>query len=119
MWKGERKMVFYYAMFAIFFVLVSLLFYSGKGFEYIPGWKQTSPEIKRSINIKALKNNMGMMFLALALIFGVSVFSEIFREKVFIWASILWIIAARININYISRSKKFQNKSVEPFDGRD
>jgi len=85
----------------------AVAFFSGRGLALVKGYSGLAEEEKRKINEKALCVNVGFVFLLSAAFFGLTGFSETFRENYFRYAMIVWMVLCVADAYYISKSKRF------------
>lgn len=102
-------MVFNYAV-SFVLLIAAVVFFTGKAADYMKGY-QTMPEAEKvQINIKALCRNLSVMFLTAAVIFGVTGYSEVFRELYFRWAMLGWFVLGILDLVFISKSKRYEKE---------
>lgn len=92
--------------FGVVFVFAGIWFALGKGHKHIAAWKNMPSEEKDKINITALCRNIGVMISACGIIFIVGSFFS----SVFIWAMIVWLAAAGIDVYVINKSRRYMKQ---------
>lgn len=92
------------------FLLVACAFFM----QIAPNWIQqyrTMPEQeKRKIRIGPLSRNIGLIFLLAAIIFAVAGISPYFKEKLFRWFMIGWMVLTGFDVYFIGKSKRYKNQ---------
>lgn len=96
-------------MFSIIFMVVSFALYTGKALKYMKSYEGLSDEEKGKIRIIPLCQNISVAILIAAIIFFIAGCSLQFRENLFQWFIVIWIIGCAINLWYIDKSKKYEN----------
>ena len=91
-------------------IFISFLFFSLKIKNKINGYKYLTLTEKKEINIKGLCYNMGILFFICGVIWGLSGYSEIFKNNFLIGSILLWICICILNIIIINKFKLYKNK---------
>lgn len=91
----------------LLFVILGILFFSGRGSALIAGYNTASPEEKSRYDEKALCRAMGGLMLALAACFVVMALSEVFQMIAFLW---IGLVLALIVAFYMNTSKGIKRK---------
>ncbi|MEG0284001.1 MAG: DUF3784 domain-containing protein [Erysipelotrichales bacterium] len=87
--------------------IIAITFYFEIAPKFIKGYQMMSEQEKAGINIKALSQNLSLMFFIVSFIFLVAGYSEDFLENNFRIAMIIWLIICGLDIAYINKSDKF------------
>ena len=94
---------------AVLFIVLGIVFASGKGANLIAGYNTASPEEKAKIDEKKLLKAMSVFMFVLAGCFIVSASSEIFHLKLLIWIGQALFVAALIaGIIYMNKKDRFK-----------
>ena len=94
---------------AVLFIVLGIVFASGKGAGLIAGYNTASPEEKAKIDEKKLLKAMSVFMFVLAGCFIVSASSEIFHLKLLIWiGQALFVVALIAGIIYMNAKKRFK-----------
>lgn len=101
--KGDERMNFTCIFFGVIFIAAGILFALGKCHIHIAAWKNMPCEEKEKINIKALCRNIGVMISLCGVIFLIGSFFSF----IFIFAMIVWLIAAGIDVYVINKSRRY------------
>lgn len=87
-------------------LIVSLLFFAGHGLNLISGWTKLSVKEKTKINAKKLERNVAMIFLLISIIFSIAGYSNLFREKYFLWSMVAWLTITGLDIYWLNSTKR-------------
>lgn len=94
---------------AVLFIVLGIVFASGKGAGLIAGYNTASPEEKAKIDEKKLLKAMSVFMFVLAGCFIVSASSEIFHLKLLIWiGQALFVVALIAGIIYMNKKDRFK-----------
>ena len=94
---------------AVLFIVLGIVFASGKGADLIAGYNTASPEEKAKIDEKKLLKAMSVFMFVLAGCFIVSASSEIFHLKLLIWiGQALFVVALIAGIIYMNKKDRFK-----------
>ena len=94
---------------AVLFIVLGIVFASGKGANLIAGYNTASPEEKAKIDEKKLLKAMSVFMFVLAGCFIVSASSEIFHLKLLIWiGQALFVVALIAGIIYMNKKDRFK-----------
>ena len=94
---------------AAVFIVLGIVFSSGKGANLIAGYNTASPEEKAAIDEKKLLKAMSVFMFVLAGCFLVSASSEIFGAKALIWVGqSLFIVALIAGLIYLNTGNRFR-----------
>ncbi len=102
-------MDFTYIGFGIIFLGAGIMFCMGKIHAHLSAWKTMPPSEKAQIKIKPLCLNIGTAIAVCGLIFLLGGLWQDFKERIFIWIMIIWIISVIIDVYHIQRSKYYKN----------
>ena len=95
----------------LLFVVLGIVFFSGKGSFLIAGYNTSSPEEKSRYDEKALRHAMGGLMFALAACCVVMALSEVFQMTAFLWIGLILFFAAAISgVIYMNTSQKIKRK---------
>ena len=97
-------------IFGIIFLVAGLLFVCGKLHIFIGAWKKMPEEEKNKIRIKPLCRNIGSIIMLSGILFLFGGIFATFREHWFVISMIIWLVIAGIDVFYIYKSKRYQNK---------
>ena len=97
--------IFFGAMFAAAGVLFAL----GKIHPHLAAWKRMPEEEKQKINILPLCRNIGTMIFLSGLCFLIYGFFPALPKAWFSGAMVIWLIAAGLDVCFISKSSRFEN----------
>lgn len=103
----------YCIIFGIVFLAAAVLFFTGNAPNYIKAWRLMSEKEKSEVKIKPLCINAGCVFIIAAVIFFISGFISTFRETVFIWCMIFWLVATGVDVAFITKSKRYVNANLD------
>ena len=99
-----------FLVFTALFVVLGIIFASGKGANLIAGYNTASREEKAQTNEKKLLKAMSVLMFVLAGCFLVSASSELFHIKLLIWIGqalfVVVLIAGLVYLNTRNRFKK-------------
>ena len=96
---------------ALLFVVLGIVFCSGKGGSLIAGYNTFSPEEKSRYDEKVLCRAMGGLMFALAACCVVMALSEVFQMMAFLWIGLaLFFIGAVSGAIYMNTSQKIKRK---------
>lgn len=93
--------------FGLLFCIAGLVFMTGKGHIHLAAWKAMPDTEKEKIRIMPLCRNIGGMIALCGVIFLIGGLWPGFKDYVFVWAMILWLICAGADVFYISKSKRY------------
>ena len=99
-------MIFCYLASAVSFAFAVLVFF-GRGASYVTGYSMISSPGKSVPRFGALCKNLSVLFLAVAVFFALTGYSETFRLVYFRWGFLALMFACVADVMYISQSKKF------------
>ncbi len=89
--------------FGVFFILAGIAIALGLVHTHLKGWKETPEEEKANIRIGALCRNVGFMIALAGIVIFVAGVNQFFRENLFVWLMIAWIILCIIDIWLMGR----------------
>ncbi len=96
---------------ALLFVILGILFFSGRGSALIAGYNTASPEEKSRYDEKALCRAMGGLMFALAACFVVMALSEVFQMIAFLWIGlVLALIVTFGGVIYMNTAKRVKRR---------
>ena len=96
---------------ALFFVLLGIAFFCGKGSSLIAGYNTASPEKKEQYDEKALCRAMGGLMFACAACCGVMALSYVFDSMAFFWIGFALFSATAIGgAIYMNTAQKVKRK---------
>ena len=91
------------------FIVLGIVFASGKGANLIAGYNTASPEEKANTDEKKLLKAMSVLMFVLAGCFIISASSEIFNLKILIWTGqVLFVAALIIGLIYMNSKNRFK-----------
>ena len=91
------------------FVVLGIIFASGKGANLIAGYNTASREEKAQTNEKKLLKAMSVLMFVLAGCFLVSASSELFHIKSLIWiGQALFVVVLIAGLVYLNTGKRFK-----------
>ena len=94
---------------AALFVVLGIIFGSGKGANLIAGYNTASPEEKVKTDEKKLLKAMSVFMFVLAGCFLVSALSEVFHVKLLIWiGQALFVVALITGLIYLNTGNRFR-----------
>lgn len=96
--------------FGAVFLIAGIMFASGKGYINSSAFKNMSQKDKEKIKIVPLCRNIGGMIALSGIIFLIKGFWTGFSKRGFMCTMILWLIAAGLDVWYISKSDRYLNK---------
>ncbi|MGI5959132.1 MAG: DUF3784 domain-containing protein [Massiliimalia sp.] len=96
--------------FGVLFIIAGTVFALGKGHIYLTAWKNMPQKEKEKIKIGPLCRNVGEMMILNGVIFLTKGIWPAFDNRWFVWAMILWLIAAGLDVCYISKSRRYRNQ---------
>lgn len=94
-------------IFGLLFCVAGIAFSVGKGHIHLAAWKSMSEDEKAKIRIVPLCRNIGGMITLCGVIFLLDGLWATFKEHAFVWAMILWMIAAGADVYFISKSNRY------------
>ena len=94
--------------FGSMFSLVGVLFAAGKLHLYLSAWKHMPQAEKDTVNIIPLCRNIGEIILLSGIIFLLNGFFPAMQEHWFAGAMIAWLVAAGLDLWFISKSRRFR-----------
>ena len=101
-------LVVFLAVAAVFIVL-GIIFLSGKGADLIAGYNTASPEEKAGIDEKKLLKAMAVFMFVLAGCFLISALSDILNFKLLIWiGQALFVVSLIIGVIYMNTRNRFK-----------
>ena len=101
-------LVVFLAVAAVFIVL-GIVFLSGKGADLIAGYNTASPEEKAGIDEKKLLKAMAVFMFVLAGCFLISASSELFHRKLLIWiGQALFVVVLIAGLVYLNTGHRFK-----------
>ena len=96
---------------ALFFVLLGIIFSSGRGSSLIAGYNTSSPDVKAQYDEKALCRAMGGLMFACAACCGVMALCYVFDSMAFFWIGFALLLAVTFGgVIYMNTSKKVKRK---------
>ena len=102
-------MHFVFIFVAALFIILGIVFASGKGAGLIAGYNTSSPEEKAHIDKKKLLKAMSAFMFIFSGCFVISALSAAFDIKLFIWiGQALFAIAVIIAVIYLNSGKRFK-----------
>lgn len=103
-------MAVFSVMVGIAILVLSLLFWIGKVPKSIINFDKIQQEEQGRLNQKALGRNLSLVLLLLAIIFIITGFSPVFKEKYFIIAVLVWVVVVFLDIWFIGKSSRYLKK---------
>lgn len=97
----------YSFVFGVIFIIAGLMFISGKALRFIKGWQMTPQEEKDKIRIRPLCRNFGTLLTAAGLAFLAAGCLPDFRENMFRWVMIGWLVLCGLDVVYVNKSKRY------------
>ncbi len=94
-------------LFGIVILIFGILFAAGRVHTCLKAWKHMPEEEKSKIYIKPLCLNIGAMIILCGVIFIIAGLSSAFKDGCFVWAMVVWIIIAFIDVRFISKSGRY------------
>lgn len=94
----------------LLFLIVGILFSTGRLLKYVHAWQEMSEEEKSRIHIERLYRNVGLMIASSGCIFFLNGISKNFSDHGFIVAMIIWLGIAVFDVIYIEKSSRYQIK---------
>lgn len=94
-------------IFGIAFFAIGAAFFAGKAHMHITAWKAMPEDEKEKIKIIPLCRNIGMAIMLCAVIFLTGGVWTLFRESIFVWAMIIWLVLAGADVYYIDKSNRY------------
>ena len=98
-----------YFLFGLLISAFGILFALGKCHGHLAAWKQMTEAEKAAIRIVPLCRNVGGMILLCGILFLLGGVSPVFQAHAFLWAKVLWMIAAWMDVRWISKSGRYNN----------
>lgn len=92
------------------FLIAGLAFASGKLHTHMAAWKNMPEEEKAQINIVPLCRNIGYIIAISGVIFLLKGFFSDYIGQYFVWAMIVWLIIAGIDVWRIEKSNRYINQ---------
>ena len=92
-------------------IVVSYLFWIGKGVKYIRAWEETPIEEKNKVNIGKVGRNIACIFALGSVIFIITGFSPTFKEKAFVWSMIGYLILIGADVYHMGKFKCYKINS--------
>lgn len=94
---------------AAVFIVLGIIFLSGKGADLIAGYNTASPEEKAGIDEKKLLKAMAVFMFVLAGCFIISALSAILNVKLLIWiGQALFVVSLIIGLIYMNTRNRFK-----------
>ena len=94
---------------AAVFIVLGIVFLSGKGADLIAGYNTASPEEKAAIDEKRLLKSMAVFMFVLAGCFILSALSEILNVKLLIWiGQAMFVLSLIIGVIYMNTRNRFK-----------
>ena len=89
---------------------VGVFFVTGKAPQYIKGYREMPEEEKKNINVKALCQNVSVLFFVMTAVFlAAGIFPEL-GARYLKWALVGWLVLCCADILYIGKSKRYEKK---------
>ena len=102
-------MLIAFLMISALFIVLGIVFASGKGSNLIAGYNTASPEEKANTDEKKLLKAMSVLMFVLAGCFIISASSEIFNLKILIWTGqALFVATLIIGLIYMNSKNRFK-----------
>lgn len=92
------------------FFAAGVLFACGKGHIHLAAWKTMSEEEKRKIRIIPLCRNIGEVIALNGIIFLLKGLWSGFADNWFVYAVIVWLVIAGVDVWYIEKSNRYRNQ---------
>ena len=93
------------------FIILGIVFLSGKGSFLIAGYNTASAAERAKYDEKALCKAMGWLMFGLAITWLIIAFNFLFESMTFLWVGlILFFVVAIVGVIYINVSKKIKRK---------
>lgn len=100
-----------HASVALLFIVLGIVFISGKGAFLIAGYNTLSRADKEQYDEKSLCRFMGKMMFLLALCFIIMILSDLLDNIVFIWVGLcLFGMVTAFTVIYANTGNRFRNK---------
>ncbi|MDD3184501.1 MAG: DUF3784 domain-containing protein [Anaerostipes sp.] len=93
--------------FGILFLVAGSMFFIGKGHIHISAWKEMTDVEKEKVDIVPLCRNIGGVISLCGFIFLISGLWIAFKNHVFVWSMIIWLIVAGTDVYFIGKSKRY------------
>lgn len=93
-------------VFGIGFIVVGILFFFGKLHGRIAAWKNMTETEKMKIPIEKLCRNIGTMIILCGAIFLLSGLIPYFKNHLFIWFMIGWLLISGLDVFLIEKQYK-------------
>ena len=94
---------------AALFVVLGIMFASGKGAGLVAGYNTASPEEKEKIDEKKLLKIMAVMMFALAACFLISASSVIFHNRMLLWlGQVLFVVVLITGLVYMNTGNRIR-----------
>ncbi len=94
----------------IVILAVGFVMFFGGLHVFFRSWKRMPEAEKKKIHIKALCHNLGLVIALCGVIILVAAFWAFFLEKLFAWFMIAWFVLAAIDLVWISKSGRYEDK---------
>ena len=96
--------------FGIVFLAAGIVFFAGKVHIHLSAWKAMPEQEKAKIRIKPLCRNIGTVISLCGLLFLTGGVWSSFKDHVFVWAMMAWLLLAGIDVYYIDKSNRYMQK---------
>lgn len=93
--------------FGAIFSVAGIVFGTGKGHIHLKAWKSMPEEERAKIRIVPLCRNIGAMIVLCGIIFLLGGFWAAFKNTAFVWAMIVWMTGACVDVYLIEKSKRY------------
>ena len=97
-------------LFGLAFVTTGLLFAAGLLHGHISAWKHMPEEEKRRVRILPLCRNIGWVISLSGVIFLLGGLWPGFLTHGFVGAMVAWLVAAGLDLLYIEKSHRYENR---------
>ncbi len=105
--KSRSPMNLLCLVLGIIICVIGVVFIAGKGHSRLAAWRSMSPAEQARILIGPLSRNIGAMIMLCGIIFLIAAFNEAFKDHVFMWAMIVWFVAAGLDVFFIGRGGRY------------
>ena len=107
--ERTKMLLVVFLFIAVLFIVLGIIFASGRGADLIAGYNTASPNEKAHTDEKKLLKTMSVFMFVLAGCFLVSASSEIFNLKLLIWlGQTLFVVVLIAGLIYLNTGKRFR-----------
>ncbi len=96
--------------FGVIFFIIGIVLSMGKIHVNLDAWKAMPEYEKKKIKIKPLCFNIGTAIAICGLIFFIGGIWKSFKDYLFIWIMLVWLVSVSIDVYYIGKSKRYRHK---------